>query len=164
MEISGTTLFENNMANYGAAFHTYFSIIIIVGTISIVNNTANLGAIGIVHSTAVIRANVTFSGNIGSFFVYSGEVSIIPFYSGKAIFTQINKTGISKQKFVRSEYIREGGAITLFVSRLELQATTILSHNVASNGGGIIAITSTIVCNSTLVISNNSVTDTGGGI
>ena len=167
IEISGTTLFENNIANYGAAFHSFYSTISIVGKISIVNNTANLGAIGIIHSTAMIKANIIFSGNIGSFFVYSGEVSIIPFYSGKAIFTQnyqLNKTEISLQKFVRSEFIREGGAITLFVSRLELHATTILSHNTASNGGGIMAITSTIVCNSTLLISTNSVTDTGGGI
>ena len=88
------------------------------------------------------------------------EVSIIPFYNGEAIFTQnyqLNKTGISLQKFVRSEFIREGGAIILFVSRLELRTTTILSHNIAINGGGIMAITSTIVCNSTLLISTNSV-------
>ena len=88
--------------------------------------------------------------------MYSGEVSIIPFYNGEAIFTQncqLNKTGISLQKFMRSGFIREGGAITLFVSRLELHATTISSHNTASNGGGIMTIMSTIVCNSTLVIS-----------
>jgi predicted outer membrane repeat protein len=167
IEISGTTLFENNVANYGAAFHSFYSIISIVGTISIVNNTANLGAIGIIYSIATIRANIFFSENIGSFFVYGGEVNIIPFYSGKAIFTrnyQINKTGNEGQKSVRSDFIREGGAITLFVSRLELRTTTILSHNVASNGGGIIAITSTIVCNNTVVISFNVVTDTGGGL
>ena len=167
MEISGTTLFENNMANYGAAFHTYFSIIIIVGTISIVNNTANLGAIGIVHSTAVIRANVTFSGNIGSFFVYSGEVSIAPYHSEKVNFTCTGNyqsyTIQNEEEYVGSKFLREGGAITLFVSRLELR-TTILSHNAANNGGGIMAITSTVVCNSTIVISTNSVTDTGGGI
>ena len=42
-----------------------------------------MGAIGIVHSTAVIRANVIFSGNIGSFFVYSKEVSIVPLGHGE---------------------------------------------------------------------------------
>ena len=62
IEISGTTLFENNIANYGAAFHLFYSTISIVGKISVANNTANLGAIGIIHSTAVIRANVIFVG------------------------------------------------------------------------------------------------------
>ena len=55
---------------------------------NIVNNTANLRDIGIVHSTALIKANIIFSGNIDSFFVYSGEVSIIPFYDGRVIFTR----------------------------------------------------------------------------
>ena len=167
LEISGTTLFENNVAYYGAAFHAFTSTVSIVGTISIVNNTANLGAIGIIRSTVIIRGNVIFSGNIGSFFVHSGQVRFVPLHSGKTNFTCTrnyqtlsNKIG----KYVRPEFIREGGAITLFISRLELQATTILSHNTASNGGGIMAITSTIVCNSTLLISTNSVTDTGGGI
>ena len=168
IEISGITLFENNVANYGAAFHSFYSTISIVGKISIVNNTANLGAIGIIHSTAVIRANVIFSGNIGSFYMYSGEVSIIPYHSEKVNFTCTGNyqsyTILNEEKYVGSEFLREGGAITLFVSRLELRTTTILSHNIASNGGGIMAITSTIVCSSTLVISNNSVTDTGGGI
>ena len=171
IEISGTTSFENNVANYGAAFHTYFSIISIVGTISIVNNTANLlGAVGIVHSTAVIKANVIFSGNIGSFYMYSGEVSIIPHHSDKESFictgNHPSNTIRNGEKYysIGSEFIREGGAITLFVSRLELRTRTILSHNTASNGGGIMATTSTIMCNSTLVISNNFVTDTGGGI
>ena len=167
IEISGTTLFENNVANYGAAFHAFLSTITIVGMLSIVNNTANLGAIGIVHSITTIRANIIFSENIGSFFVYSGEVSIVPFSDGgKAIFTknyQINKAR-NVDEVVRSEFIREGGAITLFVSRLELRATTILSHNVANNGGGIVAITSTVVCHDTLEISFNVVTDTGGGL
>ena len=134
-----------------------------------VNNTANLlGAVGIVHSTAVIKANVIFSGNIGSFYMYSGEVSIIPDHSEKVNFictgNHPSNTIPNEEKYVGSEYIREGGAITLYVSRLELRTTTTLSHNNASNGGGIMATTSTIVCNSTLVISNNSVTDTGGGI
>ena len=57
IEISGTTLFENNIANYGATFHVFTQLILsIVGMISIVNNTANLGAIGIFYSVAVIRA------------------------------------------------------------------------------------------------------------
>ena len=60
--------------------------------------------------------------------------------------------------------VREGGAITLYVSRLELQVTTILSHNIASNGGGILAVTSKIVCNNSLRMSFNVVTDTGGGL
>jgi hypothetical protein len=147
IEIFGTTVhvFENNVANYGAAFNAFFSIISIIGTISIVNNTANLGAIGIVHSTAIIRANVIFSGNIGSFFVYSGEVSIALFHSEKENFTCTgnyqSNTIRNEEKYVGSEFIREGGAITLFVSRLELQVTTTLSHNIASNGGGIIAVT-----------------------
>ena len=166
IEISGKTLFENNVAKYGAAFHTFYSTISIVGKVSIINNTAYLGAIGIIHSTAVIKAYVIFSGNVGSFFVYSGEVSILSSYNTykEAIFTQnyqLDRIEISKQNYERSEFIREGGAITLFVSRLELLVKTDMSHNTASNGGGIMAITSTIVCNSTLLVSNNYVTDTG---
>ncbi len=42
IEISGTTSFENNVANYGAAFHSFYSTISIIGTIFIENNTANL--------------------------------------------------------------------------------------------------------------------------
>ena len=167
LEIAGTTLFDNNVASYGAAFHAFSSIVSIVGTISIVNNTANLGAVSIIHSTAIIRANVIFSGNIGSFFAYSGKVRFIPLHSGKVNFTctgNYQTLSYKISKYVGSEIIREGGAITLFISRLELQGKTNLSHNTASNGGGIIAITSTIVCNSTLLISNNYVTDTGGGI
>ena len=86
IEISGTTSFENNTANSGAAFHAFLSTISIIGTLSMVNNTANLGAVGIVHSTAIIRASIIYSGNIGSFFVYSGEVSTVPFYNGKTLF------------------------------------------------------------------------------
>ena len=160
LEISGTTLFENNVGSYGAAFYAFTSTVSIVGTISIVNNTANLGAVSIIHSTVIISANVIFSGNIGSFYVHSGQVRFVPLYSGKENFTCIG----NYQTLKNIEFIREGGAITLFASRLELQATTILRHNTASNGGGIMAITSTIVCNSTLLISTNSVTDTGGGI
>ena len=167
LEMSGTTLFDNNVASYGAAFHAFSSTVSIVGTISIVNNTANLGAVSIIHSTAIIRANVIFSGNIGSFFAYSGKVRFIPLHSGKSNFTctgNYQTLSYKISKYVGSEIIREGGAITLFISRLELQGKTNLNHNAASNGGGIIAITSTIVCNSTLLISNNYVTDTGGGI
>ena len=166
--ISGITTFENNVAYYGAAFHAFLSAVSITGRLSVVNNTANRGAIGIVHSTATIKANIVFSENIGSFYVYSGEVSIIPCYNGEAIFTrnyQITKTGLGNEnETVASGFFKEGGAITLFVSRLELQIKTILRHNIASNGGGILAVTSTIVCNNTLTVSANAVTDTGGGL
>ena len=101
--------------------------------------------------------------------VYSGEVSIISkSVYGEVVFIRnyqnlINKVNHENESMV-SDFLLEGGAITLFTSRLKLQINTTLSQNVASNGGGITAVTSTIVCNSTLTISMKSVTDTGGGL
>lgn len=62
----GITTFDNNAAHYGAAFHVFLSVVHISGKLLVANNTANLGAIGIVHSTAIIIANIVFSENIGS--------------------------------------------------------------------------------------------------
>jgi predicted outer membrane repeat protein len=132
IRISSCQFSYNTAAILGGGIHatvrTNVEILSIAGTISIVNNTANLGAVGIVHSIAVIKANVIFSGNIGSFFVYGGEVNIVPFHSEKTNFIctgnyRSNNTGNDKN-YVGSEFIREGGAITLFASRLELQVTT----------------------------------------
>ena len=165
--ISGTTTFDNNVAHSGAAFYAFLSDISITGQLVVVNNTTSLGTIGIVHSTVIIKANIVFSVNIGSFFVYSGVVKIIPdsVYEEVTFIKnyQIKKAGYENDS-VGSDFLIEGGAITLFASRLDLQKNTTLSHNVANSGGGILAVTSTIEYNTTLMISANTVTDTGGGL
>ena len=113
------------------------SDISITDELFVVNNTASLGATGIVHSTAIIEANVTFRENIGSFFVYSGVVRISPdSVYGEITFSrnyQIKKAGYENDS-VGSDFLIEGGAITLLASRLELQINTTLSHNITNNG------------------------------
>ena len=168
IHISGTTTFKYNSAHYGAAFYAYLSTIYVTGRLSIIKNTAWVGAIGLIHSTATIKANIVFSGNIGSFFVYSGEVLLgaIQDDYDEANFIrnyQHKRTG-RESEAIAPTILNEGGAITLFVSRLELQINTTLSHNTASNGGGILAVMSIIVCNHTLLVSANTVRDTGGGL
>ena len=108
--------------------------------------------------------NLLFSQNIGSIFVYSGEVTI----TGNATLSknyQLRKvTDFKTDSITGFDFSHEGGAITLFISRLTLHGSILMNNNTANNGGGILATTSTIVCNCSLSVSSNIAIHTGGGI
>ena len=74
--IYGNTTFKGNVAYYGAAAIIFRSVVTINGTLSIINNTAITGGIGIVYSTVTLGNNIVLSENVGSIFVYSGDVTI----------------------------------------------------------------------------------------
>lgn len=166
----GSITFKHNIAHYGAAAIFFLSTTTIDGELSVINNTAKTGVIGIVHSTVFLARQILFSNNVGSIFVYNGEVTI----KGKAIISNNNQ--LIRINFTKSEYTTtkasvtvydissQGGGITLFVSRLILQGSITLMNNTASNGGGILAITSTIYCACNLQFMANTASDTGGGL
>ena len=168
--IFGNTTFKSNVAYYGAAVIIFQSSVIFNSDLSIINNTARTGAVGIVHSTVTLGKHIVFSENVGSIFVYSGEVTI----SEKATFSKNNQlSGLNTTKNDYSttrasvavyDFSSQGGGITLFVSRLILLGSTTLASNTANNGGGILAITSTIDCACNLSFYTNTASDTGGGL
>ena len=166
----GNITFKHNIAHYGAAAIFFLSTTTINSELSIINNTAKTGVVGIVHSTVSLGKQILFSKNVGSIFVYNGEVTI----TGKVIISNNNQ--LIRVNLTKSEYITtkasatiydlssQGGGITLFVSRLILQGSITLANNTASNGGGILAITSTIYCGCNLQLFANTASDTGGGL
>ena len=156
--MSGKTIFENNKAYYGAAFHALGSDVTTSGYLSVINNTAQLGVVGIIYSRATFKDNTLFSDNNGSLLVHSGEVTI----TGKSTFTKNrnNQAEDSTNDFVSPE----GGGVILIVSRLIVQGPITLSLNTAVNGGGLLAISSTVICNSSYTVIGNTATNTGGGI
>ena len=164
----GNNIFENNVALYGAAVHAFLSTLTANCNLTVINNIAKTGAIGIIHSMVSLGNELHFSGNIGSIFTYSGEISI----SGMAILSKNDqfRNIVYKQMNYSNKgfyFSPEGGGITLFVSRLILHGIIMLvSNNTASNGGGILATTSSIVCNNncSLSTSSNTTINTGGGI
>ena len=165
--IYGSTTFEYNVALYGAAAHAFLSTLTVVCNLTIINNTAQIGIIGVIHSTVSLGNNLLFSENSGSIFAYSGEITI----TGKA--TLSNNSHVRQ---VRDNEMDDsimgfdfshgggGGGITLFGSRLMLHGSIVVKHNTANNGGGILATTSTIICNCSLRISSNTAINTGGGM
>ena len=165
--IYGDTAFKSNVANYGGAFLTLLSIVKVSSDLSIVNNGAISGAVAIVHSTVTLQKHLIFNENLGSIYVYSGEVAII----GKAVFSNNYQLAIADNMTDDSifsasipELSFQGGGITLFVSRLLLQGSITLKNNTVSNGGGILATTSHIDCNCNLSVLANTASDTGGGL
>ena len=168
--VYGNTTFKGNVAYYGAAAIFFRSIATINSNLSIINNIAITGGIGIAHSTVSLGNYIVFSENVGSIFVYRGDVTIM----GEIVLSKNNQlTGpnITNNNYSTTtpsvavyDFSSQGGGLTLFVSKLKLQGSIILINNTASSGGGILAITSTIDCGCNLQLLANTANDTGGGL
>ena len=152
--------FQRNSAFYGAAIHLYRADqITFNGMISISDNIANLGILVIINSKISISRNVSFIDNVGSLFAFGSGVSIdgTVSFNGHSVKTPKNISNMLEKK--------EGGCITLLLSKLDIRGVVSLSHNVARNGGGILAISSNVnVLDSEVYILGSNATDTGGGV
>ena len=151
--------FQRNSAFYGAAIHLYRADqITLTGKIFITNNTATLGIIGIINSKASFSGNMLLIENIGSLFAFGSDISIM----GKMV---LNRHTVKSPKKGNPLEKKEGGSITLLLSRLDIRGVVSLGHNVARNGGGILAISSRVnVLDSELYVHCSKASDTGGGL
>jgi hypothetical protein len=152
--LTGIILFSLNSAQYSAVINVYESDIFCSGSLMIVNND---GSIATAHSKGHFAGNLTFIDNKGSLYFFDSDVTI----SG-----MLNSTRHNRFKKLEQDYTLEGGCLTLFMSRVVISGTVVLTDNVATNGGGLLSITSRIFLdkNGRLNIINNTAVDTGGGM
>ena len=134
--------FENNSAFYGAAVHLYRAEKLECnGVISIINNKGSLGIIGVINSEISFFGSVSFADNVGSLFCFGSYV----YFGGTATFNR-HKVGSVEKDYNNTLEKKEGGCITLLLSKLSIKSDGMLSlrESVAINGGGILAISSNI--------------------
>ena len=144
--------FNNNLAtDKGGAFYLLFVTLNNTGVLEVQNNSADTGAIYAVQSTLYLFGNTTVSGNRGSLFVYSCNM------------TFVGQTDIENNLY-SSNTSQEGGAVTGFQSEIFFTARTNLINNTALHGGGIAVTQSKVYMYDDITISHNTASVSGGGI
>ena len=152
-----STLIYNN-ATQGIIYAIDQSKLLLHDT-KIMYNKAESGAIYLIGSTIFLHGNTSYSDNVGSVYVYNGEINI----ADSAKF--INCTSSSLDKSNIDEL--EGGTITLFQSKIAFncKGKCAFLENRAQVGGAIFASESIVhVYAQGLTIENNTALDSGGGI
>ena len=132
---------------------------LLISDTKIMYNKAESGAIYLIGSSVFFCGNTQYLDNVGSVYVYNGEVKI----ADNAKF--INCTASSLEKSNIDEL--EGGTITLFQSEIEFscKGNCAFIENRAQAGGAIFASESFVhVYETGLTIANNTALYSGGGI
>ena len=97
--------------------------------------------------------NVTFSNNLRSLMAFNSNIT----FSGSATF-------MNNQSPQSVSDVQEGGALTLFRSRLYFDGASNLEHNHAESGGAIYSAESKLYVNGNVTIAHNIATGNGGGV
>lgn len=152
-----STLVYNN-ATQGIIYATDQSKLLVHDT-EMIYNKAESGAISLIGSMAFLYGNTLYSDNIGSVYVYNGEVNI----AGNAKFINCTTSSLDKSNIDELE----GGTITLFQSKIAFncKGKCAFLENRAQTGGAIFASESFVhVYEQGLTIANNTASQSGGGI
>ena len=135
---------------------------------TISNNRANLAMMSIYNSIVEFNGHATFKDNVGSLVAFNSTVT----FTGETIFSNCTTAEIVLKDVV----IQEGGAISVYSSRLTFLGNTLFVHNSAKYGGALFAVESDITfmveqdhllhtfLQSNITIRNNTATITGGGV
>ena len=149
--------FTNNTAKKGAVIYALIGILLTMqSSVVIANNMASKYAtIYMQESQVKIIGHFVFANNIGSFELFNTNVS----FWGNATFLN-NHINSNASKF------QKGGAITTFLSTINIHGICTLSYNYAENGGALHSSLSkvTLYQNGNLTITHNSAHVSGGGI
>ena len=148
--------FTNNIASIGAVIYsTQSSTLTLNGSSFIANNSAiNYGILYLVNSNGLFGGLCAFETNNGSLVAFNSYIT----FEGNSRFvgnTPQATTGIFK----------EGGAITLFQSKMHFNGIVTLEHNHAENGGAVHSSGSTLYVNTNNVtVAHNTAIHNGGGV
>ena len=147
----------NNRATQGIIYATDKSHIVL-HDVKIVCNNAEVGGIYLIESTGVFSGNTLYSDNVGSVFVYNGNINITSYTK----FT--NCTSLKKDKTTDPQEL-EAGAITAFQSTIIFSGQCMLRDNEAQIGGAIYVSESSVhVYEGEVTVANNVAMDSGGGM
>ena len=121
------------------------------------NNSANDNSVIYLSNsefTGCDSGNVTISNNLGSLMAFNSNINI----SGYAIFVNNRPPQTALDNF------QEGGAITLFQSKIFFDGNCNLEHNHAENGGAMHSTESKLYVNGNVTIAHNTAAGNGGGV
>ena len=153
----GDSNFSNNNSSIGAVIHSrHQSTIRYHGSLLIANNSAVGYAIVYLLDSEYISANATFSNNLGSLVAFNSNIT----FMGYVMFVS-NKEPVTTTTLAN---FQEGGAMTLFQSKLIFYGTCSFEHNHAKNGGAVLSIESQLFVNGNVTIAFNIATGNGGGV
>ena len=97
---------------------------------------------------------ITFFNNSGSLMAFNGNITL----TGYAIFVNNQPSQTTLGDF------QEGGAITLFQSKVFFDGTSNFEGNHAENGGAVHSIDSKLYVNGNVTIAHNTANRNGGGV
>ena len=120
------------------------------------NNSANIGVVYLLGSTAQFYGETEFSHNFGSYLLFNSNAT----FRGTVNFINCSEPMQSQDRFD----MQEGGALTVLKSNIIFTGTSTLMKNYAKNGGAIHASESKLYINGEMTIANNTANDTGGGV
>ena len=149
------TRFIANSAPTGAALYAIRSTIRSCGPFYFSRNFATVNSnVYLLNSDGTFRGTLELNHNLGSFFAFNSNITL----SGCARFFNNSPPVNTTVNF------KEGGALTLYQTMLNLQGEIRFEHNRAEIGGAIIATESEIYLNDQVYVVNNSASISGGGL
>ena len=169
LQLSSHMLFFNNSAGQrGGALcitdtNSYFSF---YGSISFVNNSANLGgALYIQNSRISLNGDGYFSKNFTSPGVYIMFTNNFGRYAGGAVCLEFSTLQMSGSvSLTKNNAATNGGAIALFESTIQMFENILLVSNNAIIGGAIVLTRSTMQMCGNISLVENSATAKGGAL
>ena len=154
--IEGGTMGSNEARTGGVIYATTASCVKFMNAF-ISNNTANRSIMYILQSVGHF-SDITFTDNIGSIFVYFGNIT----FSG--IVSMTNGSPQSKFTNAQEEIFPEGGAVTAIQANIAFEGVCYLSSNYAESGGALYASESRVHMYGEVTIAHNVALYSGGGI
>ena len=149
--------FISNSAPTGAALYIIRSTVKSCGPVFFSENTATLNSnVYILNSDGQFEGSILMTNNVGSFFAFNSNIS----FSGCMVFLNCSSPEDTTANF------KEGGALSLYQTTLNLQGRSRFENNHAEVGGAIVGTESEIFVKDSaeVVIINNTANTSGGGI
>ena len=149
------TRFIANSAPTGAAFYAIRSTLKSCGPFYFSKNFATLNSnVYLLNSDGSFKGSFELTQNLGSFFAFNSNIT----FSGCSRFFNSSPPVNTTVNF------KEGGALTLYQTMLNLQGEARFEYNHAEIGGAIVAIESEIYLSDQVYVVNNSASISGGGL
>lgn len=163
MEDSSVTMGEiiitGSSASTGAAMYSTRSTLNASKSLLISGNTAHsMGTIYLVHSSFKFGDKIEFLDNYGSLVMFNSNAT----FMGSAKIIDCSEPVRSHDQLDIRDH--EGGAVTLFKSRVIFGESTQLLYSYADDGGAVHAVESEVYVRGEILIANNTANKTGGGI
>ena len=163
MENSSVTMEEiiitSSSASTGAAMFSMRSTLNATKSLLISDNTAHsMGTLYLVHSSFKFGDKIEISENYGSLVMFNSNAT----FMGSAKIINCSEPVRSHDQLDIRDH--EGGAVTLFKSRVIFGESTQLLYSYADDGGAVHAVESEVYVHGKILIANNTANKTGGGI